>query len=79
MEGLTYSAIRINKSRLLISHYDQFRVGQPRAHALLLDLAERPELAEYWAHQFERFEAVEPTPVDLMMQLRRSFGKTGSH
>ncbi len=79
MEGLTYSAVRVNESRLLISHYDQFRVGQPRAHALLLDLDESVELRSYWDYQFSLFEAVPPTPVEVMMQLRRSLAKGGTH
>lgn len=78
LQGLTYSAVRIDRSRLLISHYDQFRVGAPRAHALLLDLDESPELRSYWAEQFYRFESITPTPVDLMLQLRRSLGSRGS-
>lgn len=79
LRGLTYSAVRIDKSRLLVSHYDQFRVGHPRAHALLLDLGESPELRSYWADQFYRFESIAPTPVDMMMQLRRSLGNRGAH
>lgn len=79
MKGLTYSAIRINKSRLLISHYDQFRVGHPRAHALLLDLDESTELRNYWSEQFQRFESIRPTPLAKMMRLRRSLGNRGTH
>jgi hypothetical protein len=79
LKGLTYSAVRVNKSRLLISHYDQFRIGHPRAHALLLDLDESPELHSYWTEQFERFEAIRPTSLNKMLHLRRSFGNRQLH
>jgi hypothetical protein len=78
LKGLTYSAVRINRSRLLISHYDQFRVGHPRAHALLLDLDESAELSNYWSEQFQRFESIRPTSLAKMMRLRRSFGNRGT-
>jgi hypothetical protein len=74
LKRLTYSAVRIDRSRLLISHYDQFRMGHPRAHALLLDLDESAELQSYWADQFYRYESIQPTPLEKMLRLRRSFG-----
>lgn len=74
LKGLTYSAVRVNRSRLLISHYDQFRTGHPRAHALLLDLDESPELHSYWTEQFARYQSIRPTSLEKMLRLRRSLG-----
>ncbi len=72
---LQYSAVRIDRRHVLISHYDQFRVGHPRSHALLLDLEESMELRTYWADQFSRFEAISPTSIDTLLRLRRNLGR----
>lgn len=74
LDGLTYPAVRVDENRLLISHYDQFRVGHPRAYALLLDLEESAELSAYWSEQFGLFYEVEPTPVEKLVRLRQSLG-----
>lgn len=72
VDGLTFAAVRVNEHRLLISHYDQFRVGHPRAYALLFDLHESDELFGYWREQFNYFNNIEPTPVGKLIELRRT-------
>lgn len=79
VEGLTFAAVRVNEHRLLVSHYDQFRVGPPKAYALLLDLHESPELFGYWTDQFNHFNDIAPTHVNRLLELRTTLnsGRTG--
>ncbi len=72
VDGLTFAAVRVNEYQLLISHYDQFRVGHPKAYALLVDLHESKELFDYWTEQFDHFNNIPPTPVDKLITLRKA-------
>ncbi|MGB3444095.1 MAG: hypothetical protein WBA97_35610 [Actinophytocola sp.] len=86
VDGLTFAAVRVNEYRLLVSHYDQFRVGHPKAYALLVDLHESSELFGYWTEQFDYFNNIAPTPVERLIELRKTLntskirhGSTGDH
>lgn len=76
VDGLTFAAVRVNEYRLLVSHYDQFRVGHPKAYALLVDLHESRELFGYWTEQFDYFNDIAPTPVEKLIELRKTLNSS---
>jgi hypothetical protein len=72
-EMLTSPLMRLNRTRVLLSHYDQFYAGHPKAMALLIDLTESQKLQKYWDDQFKEFTSMTTAGVDL---LRERAGRT---